>query len=263
MKNVRLFLKALIVLLFLYSRFTYYADAYPKISSSNDFLSRFSTTLKSSADFVRHFGDMSFIPHEKSNIQKLEDFVMGLPGLRTMVDEARTIYKEDIPKFWHELYTRLFSKSTIYNIVHHVSAASLIYDTVMLTVLLYFVYRDNKMSNVALIVDSLYTLIALTIYHFRETPIERVSNFVLSLFTDMKTMDVMSMFRSNWEVLKDHRSVIATFFYMLTLVGYYFMSTGFKFPNWNMNVGEKRDSPVQTSRISTTNVPSSGDVKRQ
>ena len=250
MKNVRLFLKALIVLLFLYSRFTYYADAYPKTSSTESLMHKFVTSLRNSADFVKSFGDMSFIPHERTNIQKLQDFIMNMPALGSIVEEARHIYKEDLPQFWNELYTRLFSKSTIYNVARHITLKSLIYDTLMLSVLLYFVYRDHNVSNMILIADSIYTLIFLSFWHFKHTPLERLSNYFLSFFTDIRTMDIMTMFKSNLEVIRDHRSVIAAFFYMLALVAHHLMSRGYSFmPRFMM---EHKRTPVQPSRVPIT-----------
>jgi hypothetical protein len=259
MKNVRLFLKSLIVLLFLYSRFTYYADSYPK--GTGNILSKITTSLRSSADFVKHFADMSFIPHERSNIQKLEDFMMGLPAMRTMVDEAKHLYKEDIPRFWNELYTRLFSNSTIYNVSHHLTLTTFLYDTIILSVLLYFVYRDNQLSHIVLIADSIFSLITVLIYHFRETPLERLSNYFLSFFTHLKSMDIMSMFRSNWEILVHHRSVISTFVYMSILVGLYLVNRGFRFSS--RITQQKRDSPVQSSRIPSATATTTSETKRQ
>jgi hypothetical protein len=256
MKNVRLFLKALIVLLFLYSRFTYYADAYPKFSNTESIFNRLVTNIKNSADFVKSFGDMSFIPHERSNIQKVQDFVMNIKGLNSVVDEAKHIYKEDLPLFWNELYTRLFSQSTISNLALHITFKSLIYDTMMMSILLYFVYQDHYLSNVILIGDSIYKLITLFIFHFRETPMERLSNFVLSFFTNMKTMDIVSMFRTNWEALMDHRSVIVTFLYMGLLVGYFLWSKGMTIMPKMM---EDKMRPTDPSRMPVT----ATETKRQ
>jgi hypothetical protein len=259
MTNWRLILKTIIVLTFLYSRFTFYADAYPKISNTENIMSRFITTLRNSADFVNYFSSMTFAPHEKSNIQKLQDFIMGIPGLRGLVDEAKHIYKEDIPQFWTELYTRLFSQSTIYNITGHLTMKSFFYDTLMLSVLLYFVYRDHNLSNVILIGDSVYKFITLLIYHFRETPIERLSNFFLSFFTNFKTMDVMSMFKTNWEIVKDHRSVISTFIYMSLVVGYFLWNKGMTLMPKMTEAKVRQQGPVQQTRIPST----AGDTKRQ
>jgi hypothetical protein len=250
MKNIRLFLKALIVLLFLYSRFTYYADAYPKTSTTESLMHKFITSLRNSADFVKSFGDMSFIPHERTNIQKLQDFILNMPALGSIVEEARHIYKDDLPQFWNELYTRLFSKSTIINVARHVTLKSLIYDTLMLSVLLYFVYKDHYLSNVVLIGDSIYKFITLLIYHFRETPMERLSNFFLSFFTNLKTMNIFSMFRTNYDALVDHRSVIATFIYMGLLIGYFLWSKGMTMMPKIME--DKVRPSTEPSRISQT-----------
>ena len=94
MMNYKLILKSLIVLLFLYSRFTYYADAYPKISPSDGIINKVVSFLKNSADFVKMFPNMTH-PQEKSNLQKFEDYLLNIPALKSTIDEAKHLYKDN------------------------------------------------------------------------------------------------------------------------------------------------------------------------
>ena len=219
----KLILKSLIVLLFLFSRFTFYSDAYPMISSSDGIINNVVNFLKGSGDFFKQFPNIIH-PHEKSKIEKFEDYILNIPALKSTIEEAKYIYQEKFKThFIKEIIDRLFSKSTIFNFSHHISMRSLLYDTLMLSVLMYFIYRDHYFSNIVLIFDSIYKFITLLIYHFRDTPLDRISNYFISFFTNLKTTDISSMWKVNLQIISDHRSVLSTFLYLSLLI-YYFLS---------------------------------------
>jgi hypothetical protein len=96
----------------------------------------------------------------------------------------------------------------------------------VLSILVYFLYNDSAFANVLLLGDGLYKLFLLMIYHFRETPLERLTNWVLSFFTDLKTFNIVSMWKSYMDIIYDHRSVISTFVYTLLLAGFMYLHGG-------------------------------------
>jgi hypothetical protein len=224
--NKKNILKACIVLLFLYSRYTFYADAYPKMAHEN-ILNQVVSYLKSSADFLKNFSSNITFPPEKSTLQKIEEYMLNLPAISSVMTEAKNIYKENFQThFLSEVYTRLFSKTDRLHISQHYSFRWFAYDTIILGLLVYAMWFDSTVANLFLFGDALYKFCLLSLYHFRETPLERISNYFLSFFTYTKTFDIISMFKTNFEVLCDHRSVIATFFYCCLLGGFIYLYGG-------------------------------------
>jgi hypothetical protein len=110
----------------------------------------------------------------------------------------------------------------------------LAYDSIILSILVYWLYKESGYANIALIFDAGYKMFLLTLYHFKESPLERIGNYFLSFFTNLKTFDIMSMFKSNFEILREHRSVISMFCYLGMLIGYFYMfGHGFKLPQFD------------------------------
>jgi hypothetical protein len=224
--NTRSILKTLIVLTFLYSRFTFYADAYPKIEYEKEGpIKKAVHLLKDSADFLRNINLSKYVfPPDKSTLQKIEDYILKMPGMTAIVDEAKKIYKDSFQTtFLTELYRGVFSKADMLNVGQHVSMMALVYDTIIFGTLMCFVYTNSGFANVMLLGDSLYKMFLLLMYHFRETPFERMTNYILSFFTDLRTFNILAMWKTNMDVLHDHRSVIATFAYGLLLFAYLYM----------------------------------------
>jgi hypothetical protein len=224
--NTKYILKTLIILTFLYSRYTFYADAYPKLAHDG-LLENVVSYLKSSADFIKAFSSNIKFPPEKTTIQKVEDYLMNIPAISTFITDARKVYKENFQShFLTEVYTRIFSQSDRLHLSQHFSMRWFIYDSIILCCLMYALYFDSTIANLFLFGDALYKMCLLTLYHFRENPLERLSNYFLSFFTNMKTFDILAMFKTNWGILVDHRSVIATFFYACLLGGFIYLYGG-------------------------------------
>jgi len=248
----------LIILTFLYSRYTYYADAYPKLEMmpSETVVHKIVTYLQQSADFLKAFSQGKVqIPPEKTTMQKLEDYITNIPAIKAVIDEARTIHKENFQsQFLTEVYTRIFGKQNLININQHISMRGLVYDTIILSVLCYFLYQDSTYANMILIGDSMYKMFLLLIWHFKQSPFERLSNYFLSFFTNLRTFDIISMFKSNWEILYDHRSVIANFTYLGLLCGFMAIfgdlkfNFGFNFPLFQQPIAQQQPTQQQTTK---------------
>jgi hypothetical protein len=242
-------LKGFIVLLFLYSRYTFYADAYPKIemTKQDSVIKQVIQYLKTNADFQKAFSQGVNWPPENSVLQKVEEYISTIPAIKNLIDEARKQYNDKFQShFLTEVYRGIFGTGvSMLSISQHFSAKSLLYDTIMLSVLMYFIYKESMFANVLLFGDALYKTFLLCIYHLRETPLEKFSNYMLGFFTNLKTMNIEAMFKSYGDILADHRSIISTFIYVLLLASYmYLYGTKVNLPRF-----EKENPHVTTTRI--------------